>query len=459
MSEAGKKRKGRPPKFVRDHQGREIHGLSYHKSSESYYATFEPSIRFGRDFDLAVMRFRQWQAEQGKQRLHLGVPFGGLPGGFTDWQADPSPEVGEFWSSEHEVIVPIGQGDLISVPPEIVWKQARTMILKDPLEASKQLGIPEIAHLRDLPPLEPSLTLQRIGEMYFDRRDRRVTPNELAKSRMFWEEFCQVIGVTAIHEIRANHINRYRDRVCEAHHHGKSTTYVRHRFGKVKTILRHALRQVDHPQDISHVLTLCVRLSPPRAVEKPAVAIDRDDFHALLAAADLKWRAMLLVSLNCAYYMIDAITLPRIAVNPETGVVTFPRGKTGIMRLAVLWPRTLTALQAYLSEHGHNSRTVFTSKFGKPYNRYGAAERFQDLRRKAGLDDSVKFAHIRDGAASAAFHAGAAGCLDTQYLDVLLGHRIRGEKVKYISLNPAAVRPVCEAIEAHYFEDNGTAAG
>lgn len=54
-------RRGRPPKFVLDPNGRPIVGLSYHKATGSYYATYsKPRVWFGSDLGKALFNFRRY---------------------------------------------------------------------------------------------------------------------------------------------------------------------------------------------------------------------------------------------------------------------------------------------------------------------------------------------------------------------------------------------------------------
>lgn len=57
---------GRPPKYVRDSQGREIIGLRLHVATGRYYDIGEDGRRvyFGTDFSTARARHRRWQTDQ-----------------------------------------------------------------------------------------------------------------------------------------------------------------------------------------------------------------------------------------------------------------------------------------------------------------------------------------------------------------------------------------------------------
>jgi integrase len=69
--------------------------------------------------------------------------------------------------------------------------------------------------------------------------------------------------------------------------------------------------------------------------------------------------------------------LPLAAVNLETGWVTYPRPKTGVGRRFPLWPETVAALRAVLSERPEpkleeHAGLVFVIKGGGSWHRGGA---------------------------------------------------------------------------------------
>jgi integrase len=75
-----------------------------------------------------------------------------------------------------------------------------------------------------------------------------------------------------------------------------------------------------------------------------------DEVRALVDAAGVPLRAMILLGINAAFGNNDVGTLPLTAVDLQGGWITFPRPKTGIERKAKLWPETVSALQAALAE-------------------------------------------------------------------------------------------------------------
>lgn len=126
---------------------------------------------------------------------------------------------------------------------------------------------------------------------------------------------------------------------------------------------------------------------------------------------------------------------------------TIDRFLRPIRRLAVLWPRTVDAIRQYQSEHPHHSEFLFASEIGQPYNGNHMGRNFRRRRTEAKLPVTVEFAHIRDGAETAAIEGGA----DLTAAKLLAGHRT-GISDHYVRRNPKMVADACEAIERHYFK-------
>jgi integrase len=74
-----------------------------------------------------------------------------------------------------------------------------------------------------------------------------------------------------------------------------------------------------------------------------------DQIRALLAAANPRLRAMILLGINAGFGNSDVGHLPLSAVDLDHGVVDFPRPKTGIARRCPLWDETVAALRAALA--------------------------------------------------------------------------------------------------------------
>jgi hypothetical protein len=65
----------------------------------------------------------------------------------------------------------------------------------------------------------------------------------------------------------------------------------------------------------------------------------------ILNACDMPLDAMFLLSINCGMYAGDCAALPLGALDLAAGVMDFDRVKSGVQRVAYLWPETVTALK------------------------------------------------------------------------------------------------------------------
>jgi len=84
-----------------------------------------------------------------------------------------------------------------------------------------------------------------------------------------------------------------------------------------------------------------------RLTRKNGVArmFDAAEIRALIDAAGVQLRAMILLGVNCGYGNQDCATLPTKALDLDAGWITYHRPKTGIDRRCPLWPKTIAALR------------------------------------------------------------------------------------------------------------------
>lgn len=69
------------------------------------------------------------------------------------------------------------------------------------------------------------------------------------------------------------------------------------------------------------------------------------ELQRILEAAGMPMRLFVLLGLNCAYGSSDIAGLPITAIDLDSGLIAYARGKTGIPRRCSLWPETITALR------------------------------------------------------------------------------------------------------------------
>ncbi len=103
--------------------------------------------------------------------------------------------------------------------------------------------------------------------------------------------------------------------------------------------------------------------------QKPRKLFTPEELTAILKAASPTCRCFVYLGINCGYGQSDIANLPAAAVNLDVGFIDYPRGKTGIMRAAPLWPETVAALKAYQRPHFALSGLFFVTRFGQKWVR------------------------------------------------------------------------------------------
>lgn len=162
----------------------------------------------------------------------------------------------------------------------------------------------------------------------------------------------------------------------------------------------------------------------------------RDYFTALMAVRECPLLyAVGLMALNCAYLGSDITAIPESAVDLETGVVEFPRPKTGIQRKCVLMPETSHALRKYLQFRGPAAEGVpnlFVRADGKPFS----------IRRQRDADQPSHHGNAVGKAWSdvtglpikglrTTFATLADGHSDQRAVDLIMGHAEKSVRAKH----------------------------
>jgi integrase len=84
--------------------------------------------------------------------------------------------------------------------------------------------------------------------------------------------------------------------------------------------------------------------------EKGSCMFEAAELRRVLKAATQPMKAMILLGINCAQGNADVGQLPMKAIDLKDAWLTYPRGKTGIMRRCPLWPETVKAMRAWLKK-------------------------------------------------------------------------------------------------------------
>jgi integrase len=152
----------------------------------------------------------------------------------------------------------------------------------------------------------------------------------------------------------------------------------------------------------------------------------REEIHQLLAVASAPMRAMILLGLNAGYGNTDCGTLVQSAIDWQTGMVDFPRVKTGIPRRCWLWPETLSALREAIAvrpepRKPEHAGLVFVTQRGLAWAKDVAdspiTKEMRKLLTRCGIKDHRNFYSLRHS-----FRTIADEARDQPAADFIMGH-------------------------------------
>lgn len=456
-------KRGKPPRFVRDKDGKEIHGLSAQPAKNRkgeiigyrFYATFaDPRVWIGtyptRDDPVGIMEFRRWEYQQTGEKIDIIITKPIRHDTFGDTGEDD-------WSSFVIDKDGIPRSE-IGISADDFWNAVREAILHDPQMVAQRTGIPAIARLDRLPKPLPAQSLVTIGDLYFEAKFDDCNPEGMANTKKWWNEFVDIVGkldrpVQTTEELNHDAFVAYAKRIRAAEKKISpktkkpySSSYRRSRFNTVCTILNYAYdcRRLSEDQIARLRADWKVPLKRPPARKGKKVIITPQEFAALLDKANDYEKAMLLMGVNCAFYPVD-FNIQWEQVNLDEGTMVFRREKKdeagieGTTRVAVLWKKTVEALQV-LYDRGTTSY-VFATRSGLPPHRTEVLRRIKKLVKAAGIKRNIRAEDLRNTAATMASRSAPSN----QY-NVLMGHALPSEDAGYIEGNPFYVADACKAI-------------
>ncbi|MGC4031459.1 MAG: site-specific integrase [Tepidisphaeraceae bacterium] len=317
-----------------------------------------------------------------------------------------------------------------------LWAWLRQQILTRPKYVAERVGIEQIGYLTDLKPQEPSLKLTAAIDVY--EKFARVSRNEVSRISRLWEEFVRIVGVETIRDITHQHVEKYEAAIVKQ---GLAPKTTRHRFSGVRTVLAFAMKRGKSVKDCRAALDAMKMLTVDEANALDPRPISEADFwgiyDAAVRAGDTQFAAMVLLSLNGAFYSSEVAVLRWSDIDLKRAELATRRNKTGVPRVACLWPQTVAALKALPRKEG--IERIFHAARG-PLYRQGINRLWTTYRKVAGVPDGIVYSQIRDASFTiAARH-------DINAARLLNGHKLAGAADAYVLRQPQAVRKVCEAI-------------
>jgi integrase len=191
-----------------------------------------------------------------------------------------------------------------------------------------------------------------------------------------------------------------------------------------------------------------------RAMVQGALVAGADGPELVQPGAQLK--AMVLLGINCGFGNADCGNLPLSAVNVDTGLIDFPRPKTGIPRRCPLWPETAQALQEALGDRPEpkapeHAGLVFITKYGLPWARGNdpaiLTKEMTKLLRALGINGHRNFYTLRH-----TFRTIADEAKDQPAADFIMGHEVPHMSSVYReTISDARLRAVADHVRAWLF--------
>lgn len=447
--------RGPQTKYVRDDTGKEVHGLCQEKVTSNgvtfyrYYSWIEDSGKrrkkhhgTSQDKVRGIFAFRQWEASRAKDTISFGEPNRFV---FDDQPVTDIAVLQELLQADE--LIAIRMGNQVTLPAELVWKKLGELIMKDPRLAAQRMGVPELSRLHTLPPPAAPLSLTEISDSYLAHKLFKY-PRQKTDARTAWNQFVKAVDAGTIEQITTAGLARYYREIMSK---GYAPRTVKNLIRTIQGFLNHAYEvQKPHRPQIQElkqdIRSIC---KIPKQKEPSPQPMDQDDYLKLLELVehDPRWHAMLLTALNLALHGTELAEVRTAEINLKRGEFSTNRTKTGVVRVAKLWDRTVTAIRRYMeTEHFRKNPTklLFTNKVQRPYTIDHIDLKMQRLRKKAEFCGTVVFDGIRD------LFRRAAGAKDYVAVKWVMGHSL-GQDDVYAFRDVEETADTMRKVEAYVF--------
>ena len=176
----------------------------------------------------------------------------------------------------------------------------------------------------------------------------------------------------------------------------------------------------------------------------------------MLAAASVPVKAQILLGINAAFGNTDCGTLPLSAIDWTTGMIDFPRPKTGIPRRCVLWPETIQSLKDVLAvrpkpKNPAHDGLVFLTQRGLPWAKAihdsPLTKETRKLLDRLGINGHRNFYTLRH-----TFRTVADEAKDQPAVDFIMGHEVPHMSAVYReTISDARLKAVTDYVRAWLF--------
>lgn len=243
----------------------------------------------------------------------------------------------------------------------------------------------------------------------------------------------KAVEVATVRELNHDHVEKYEAAVRGE---GLAPKSILHRFRKIRTVFSYAIKRGKGIEDCRRALDMTAMLEVPDHTPLDPKPITPAQFQAVHKAAvdagDSTYAALLMLSLNCAMYASEAGAIKWEEIDLSAASLVTRRPKTGVSRIACLWPETVRAIKK-LPRRGDY---VFNTRV-RSYTTFSGLAHWRKYRDAAELPEELKFSSIRDGSYTVALG------VSLEQAKLLAGHRMSGSTDHYVRRNPEMVKSVC----------------
>ena len=454
-----KRGKYRTVDFYRDPKtNREIHGLK-RRPDGRFYAAVHPTKTFGKDPRKAIKRFRAWEASRTKATIPVLA------------RLQPILDHAKTRTDRGKVLLAVGGWPLdhvfVGADEAAFWHTVARLIRQSPKLVAEKTGIEEIGYLTELKPPRPAMRLKDVVRYYESKN--QTSQKERQTGSKAWADFLKIIRqvneAETVRDVKQAHINHFNGHIHTLLAKGKlEPVTAKHKMNMIKTILNFAIKKSDESDkpDLRRIRDLCGSFDPPTTngngtSKGNGKIITPADYHKLLKAAHNAslyvdkidpelWEPLLLISLNCCFTGVSLRELKPEHVDLRKKTLVFPRPKNAIVRVGVLWDRTVKAIRRYQEKRPHGLEYLFANA-GSKLNETTLCRQFQKIASKAKVKATHKMLR------SSGFTAAVDGGCDPLHAEILMGHRSKLSNVTdaYLERNPQHVADATAAIEKVYF--------
>lgn len=463
MAKTGRKIKGFVEyggQTVQDCLNGSVIGLSLAEQNKTYYTMIPTQGRkwLGRDKDKAVLKFRALVANlKGEKETNIVVNQGDYTNKIQHTIDHTKPNLVATRIDGKTKIEKGGRYTVVkkyAEIPEFVFIEWLKKELQNPTELARKTGIEAFNHFWDYVNQEP-IKLTALIDNFFELRKRSITQKEEQKTRKAWSIFCKLIDKKTAEEITLNDILKYETFI---HKKNYAPATIKHYLSRIEKIFNYNAKKYQDNHKLIKISNWCKGMERLEVNNSKAPdVIDLNTFNLLYDNADLEMKAMLLLGLNSASYLIDLsrYTKDEIDLGEQT-LITQRQKKGQVTKVCYLWDRTVNILKEYLATRNDNSTSIFKSRYGVGYTDSGLRKKFKRL--KQSINDRLKqedkpqitieYNNLRDTFSTLSRDLG----IDPFKINCVMGHSNKGMIDRYTKKQITNnLKEACITVEKAFF--------